>query len=181
VSTSAPLARGLWVVVFSVLLLLATAAFVVGVTVERNQGEDTSSSNTSTHTEAGEHAEGEGSAEGSAEPNARSKSAQASEDLLGVNPESTPVVVLAVLLALLLAGAVWWRPFRLILAAGVLFCVGAMALDLREVAHQLDENRGGVATIAGVVAALHLLAALAAIAALIARARNANGQMPAPS
>ena len=171
-------------VVFSVLLLLATAAFVVGVTVERSQGEDTSSSNTSTHTEAGksgEHAEGQESAEGSAEPNARSESEQASEDLLGVNPESTPVVVLAVLLALLLAGAVWWRPFRLILAAGVVFCAGAMALDLREVAHQLDENRGGVATIAGVVAALHLLAALVAIAALIARARNANGQMPAPS
>jgi hypothetical protein len=36
-------------------------------------------------------------------------------------------------------------------------------LDLREVVHQLDEDNGGLAVLAGVVAALHLAAAAVAL------------------
>lgn len=42
------------------------------------------------------------------------------------------------------------------------------ALDVREVIHQLDEDNGGLALLAGAVAGLHLAAA--AVAMLIRRA-----------
>jgi NO-binding membrane sensor protein with MHYT domain len=57
---------------------------------------------------------------------------------------------------------VWTRPQSLLVlgvvgAAMVLFA----ALDVREVFHQVDESRAGLAVLAGAVAALHLGAAAA--------------------
>jgi choline-glycine betaine transporter len=76
------------------------------------------------------------------------------------------VVVVAVLLALSVAAAVWWRPIRPVLVVAVVFCLGTAVLDVREVVHQLNQNRNGVATLAGLVAVLHLLAAAAAALSL---------------
>ena len=42
--------------------------------------------------------------------------------------------------------------------------VAFAVLDVREVVHQLDEDNGGLALLAGVVAALHLGAAAVALA-----------------
>jgi hypothetical protein len=83
-----------------------------------------------------------------------------------VNPESTVPVVGAVAASLLLAAAARWRPARPVLVVGGLFCLAAVALDVREVLHQLDENHNGVAALAALVAALHLGAAIAAVIAV---------------
>jgi len=48
----------------------------------------------------------------------------------------------------------------------VLYGLGTAVLDVREVVHQLNQNRNGVATLAGIVAVLHLLAAAAAALSL---------------
>jgi len=71
--------------------------------------------------------------------------------------------VLAVVAGLGLAALVTSRFGRL---RGVLLAIAATALfwailDVREVVHQLDESRNGVAAIAMTVAALHLAAAAA--------------------
>jgi hypothetical protein len=56
--------------------------------------------------------------------------------------------------------AVWLRPesgllLAIVSAAMVVFA----ALDVREVVHQIDEDNGGLAVLAAVVAALHFAAA----------------------
>jgi len=88
--------------------LAATALFVVGVTVERSNGhtESTPASTTSVPFDEGDTSEhsdegstGEHSDEGSTGEHTDER-ATTDEEILGVNPESTPVVVVAVLLAL---------------------------------------------------------------------------------
>jgi len=64
-----------------------------------------------------------------------------------------------------LALAAWRRPR----ASGLLLAVAAVlllatVLDVRELVHQLDESRTGLAVLAGVVAALHAAAAGVAVA-----------------
>jgi hypothetical protein len=92
--------------------------------------------------------------------------------LLGIDPESTPLIVIAVLaglaLAVLAAAPVGTnRPFLLlVVAAAVLWA----ALDVRELVHQIDESRAGIAALAATVAVLHLAAA--AIATLLARTND---------
>jgi hypothetical protein len=88
---------------------------------------------------------------------------------LGINVEAVPFVVLAALASIALALAAWVRPrvVLLLLAIG-----GAMAvfgvLDVREVFHQSDESRTGLAVLAAVIAALHASAAI--VAGTMARA-----------
>lgn len=189
-----------WVTPFVVLLLLASALLVVGVVVEQGQthtetsatpsatsgerhestesGEVGEAGESGGHAEAGEPAQG---TEAGAETHAPG-TAEAGQDeaILGVNPESTPVVGVAVLLALILVAAVWWRPNRVVLALAVLYCLGAAALDVREVAHQMTEDQSGIAALATGVLLLHLVAAAVAVAAFIARRQGAQtGSAPA--
>jgi hypothetical protein len=52
-----------------------------------------------------------------------------------------------------------------VFGVAIVFSLGFAALDVREVAHQLDENASGVAALAGLALALHLAAgAVAALA-----------------
>ncbi len=158
------------------LLVASTALFAVGVIAEHS---------TDTHTEpaaahaaetggesgesAGAHGEG-GASEatasgeaGHAETSGESGAAHAEgERLLGVDVESTPLVVLAVLAGLALAAL---AASRIGLLRGFLFTVVVIALawaalDIREVVHQLDESRTGIAVVAIAVAALHLTVAV---------------------
>jgi hypothetical protein len=87
------------------------------------------------------------------------------ETLLGINPEATPLVVIAVLLSLLLAAAVLGVSSPLLLTSAALAMLAFAALDIREVTHQLNESRPGLAALAAAVALLHLLAAAAALTA----------------
>jgi hypothetical protein len=82
--------------------------------------------------------------------------------VLGVDLESTPLIVLAVLAGLGLAALTATQLGR---RRGFLLAVVAIALawallDLHEVVHQLDESRTGIALVAIAVAGLHLAAAV---------------------
>lgn len=162
--------RSRWVMALVALLLLATAMFVVGVAVERHQALTESSSTPGQETSGGETGEHvEGGSEGAEAVQVDHSTSEAT--ILGVDPESTLVVVVAVVLAALLAAATWWRPAPAILLIGIVFCLAALMFDIREATHQIDESRTGVASLAGLVALLHLLAAGAAAAALMAVTR----------
>ena len=82
---------------------------------------------------------------------------------LGIDIEAAPFVALAAAASLGLALAAWlrprWLPLLLGIAAAMLLFA---ALDVREIFHQSDESRTGLAVLAGVVAALHLGAAVVA-------------------
>jgi hypothetical protein len=83
------------------------------------------------------------------------------ERLFGVHVEATPLVVLAVLAGLALAALAASRIglLRGFLLTVVVIGLAWAALDIREVIHQLDESRTGVAVVAMAVAALHLTVA----------------------
>lgn len=141
-------------------MLVSTIAFVIGVSVERSEGE--------IHPEAPAAAEaGEAGAEhtgeeaGSEETHAEEHTAEAErgerDELLGIDLEATPFVVLAAGFSLALALAVWlgvpWAPLLLVVAVAMaVFAV----FDVREVLHQIDESKAGLALLAAFVAAMHL-------------------------
>jgi len=120
---------------FTTLMLLSTAAFVIGVTVEKNQG----------------HSE--------------------SETIGGGDVQSTPIILLGAAASLALVGAVLRWPRREVYAVAAVLCLGFALLDGSELAHQLDESAGTVATVAGLALVLHLGAAAVATLA-VARIRR---------
>jgi hypothetical protein len=159
------------------LLLVATAIlFAIGATIERSQRHTESGSTDTSKSET--HAEGSnseaGDESGSAEAGSGERKIEPSEDVLGVDVESIPAIIGAVAAALLLAAAVWWRRERLWLWATLAFGLAFTAGDVREVFHQLDESRTGVAVIAGVLIAAHL--AIAVLAALMLSPRTRKGE-----
>jgi hypothetical protein len=100
-----------------------------------------------------------------------------SEALFGIDLESTPLMVFAIVVSLLLAAGSWFRPeWRwLLVATGFAMAVFAV-VDLREVIHQLDESNTGIAFVAGAVAILH---AAAAVTAVIVARRSQGREAPA--
>jgi hypothetical protein len=168
------------------LVLAATAAFVVGVAVERGSGEaghhDTASpaatgkaaAGGEAHAESGGESEAVHAAEGAAgAPTGTETHAELRP--MGINIEAWPFVIAAVLASLVLAAVGWLRPQTPALLAAVAIAMLAFAaLDIREVAHQIDIDKDGVAVLAGAVAVLHLAAAVAA-AAMASRAWRPHG------
>ena len=150
------------------LMLTATAAFVVGVTIERNDEDHhhpTASTATGHANERGE--------EGTPEHEAPGGHATAEELRplgIDIDIEATPFVVLAAAVSVLLALAAWLRPSPILLALITVAMLAFAVLDVREVSHQLDEDRDGLALLAALVAVLHL--ASAAVAALLASRRT---------
>ena len=86
------------------------------------------------------------------------------ETLLGINPESTGLVLVAALISVLLAGLVVTVSSALVPVVIAAAMVAFAALDVREIVHQQGESRPGLAVMATVVALLHLFAAGSAIA-----------------
>jgi uncharacterized membrane protein YdbT with pleckstrin-like domain len=134
------------------LIALSTALFVIGAAVER-----ASTNEQSPHTEQAREAH-----EADAHP-AEERSPAHEEDgerLLGVDAESTGLVTAAAALSLLLAAAVQTiRTSHAPLTIAAIAMFAFAALDIREVAHQLDGSRGALAVLAATVATLHLSAA----------------------
>jgi hypothetical protein len=166
------------------LIVLSTVAFAVGAIAEHSSGEPTaegSGTEAPAHGSSGEAVEGSAESgevggevapvsEGSEEPNDE-------ETLFGTDPESTPLVVLAIVASLLLAAGCWFRPEWRWLLVVTAFAMAAFAvLDLREVIHQLDESDAGLASVAGAVATLHVAAAVTAV--ILAR-RSREREAPA--
>ena len=156
------------------LMTAATALFVVGVTAERGQSDEHSGERVQQLRKTGEShiAETGGEGEETHAPTAGGESehdTHAEPHILGVNPESTLLVVLATIGSLLLVAAVLRSPrAAALLVLVVLAMLAFAALDVREVTHQLDEDHASVALLAGVIAFLHLAAA--GVAAVQAKA-----------
>jgi asparagine N-glycosylation enzyme membrane subunit Stt3 len=149
--------RGLLVL----LILLATTGFIIGVAIERSSAEEPHTVEPVAHEEGG-HEEGEATNEGQAtdEGSEAPSEGNSSETVLGLNVESTPLVVTAVLFSLVLAGAAWaWPRSRPLLVIVIAAMLAFAVLDIAEVVHQLDTSRAGLAILAAIVAALHLAAA----------------------
>jgi hypothetical protein len=144
------------------LLAAATLLFAIGVTAERSADDEAGAPAASVEASEGGHAEEDAEA-------AHSEAAESGEGerLLGVDAESTLLVVLAVLagLALSVASASELRRRPWFLATVAIVALAWAVLDVRELVHQLDESNGGIATVAAVVAALHFAAAAVAGAA----------------
>jgi hypothetical protein len=87
------------------------------------------------------------------------------ETLLGINPEATPLIMIAILLSLVLAAAVTAVRSPRLLPGIALIMLAFAALDIRELTHQIHESRPGLAALAAAVALLHLLAAATALQA----------------
>lgn len=104
------------------------------------------------------------------------ESGEASENVLGINPESTPLVAAAVTASVLLALALLTIGSPLLVAATSVLMLAFAALDIREVAHQIDESRTGLAIMAAAVTLLHLSAA--AVCAVIARRGRDHSRRP---
>lgn len=168
------------------LIVVATALFVMGAAIERGSGSEAhhevaapASSGEQEHgDEAGREAksshEGEESGAQGGESGERTEVRP-----LGVDIEAWPFVILAALASVALAAAAWLRPgVRGLLAVVAVAMFVFAALDIREVAHQLDVDEGGLAVLAGVIAALHLAAG--AVAALMA-SRAGLGHDGSPS
>ena len=175
-----------------VALLVASAAlFAVGVIAERSNTDEHSEpagahvgeSGESAGGPAGAHEEGEGVRAGEerhAETAAGETPAGENETLFGVDVESTPLIVLAVIAGLALAALAASRfgRLRVVLLAVAVIALAWAALDVREVVHQLDESHTGIAIITIAVAVLHLAAALVA-GTMGMRTRRVDGGSPA--
>ena len=141
------------------LIVTSTVAFIVGTTIERN----------SKHTESAATLKAEGKAPSGGESAAHRKAEVAHTEThaelkpLGIDIEAAPFVALAAAASLLLALGAWLRPRWLLLLVGIAAAMLVFAaLDVREVFHQSDESRTGLALLAGFVALLHLGAAVVA-------------------
>jgi heme/copper-type cytochrome/quinol oxidase subunit 3 len=134
------------------LLIAAATLFAVGVATEGDVHHETG---TATHEETGEA--GEGAAHHEA-----GEVAETGERVLGVNLESTPLVVTAVAISIVLAAATWRRDRRLVLLVTALFAAGFAVLDVAEFSHQIRRSAVTIAVIAAVIAILHAAAALLA-------------------
>jgi Flp pilus assembly protein TadB len=159
------------------LIVAATAAFIVGTTIERNSG-DKHSEKSEASKPAAQSVEGSASHEegGAESPGAHSESAgeaagrETRQELkpLGIDIEAAPFVALAAVTSLLLALGAWLRSRWLLLLVTIAAAMLVFAaLDVREVFHQSDESKAGLAILAGFVGLLHLGAA--AVAGLMGR------------
>lgn len=150
----------------ALLIVLATAVFVVGVSIEKSgeEGHSGGAEVEGAQVEGGEEGESEGE-EASADEAGGAEAAEEEEALLGIDTESTGLIVLAGVASLLLAAAVWLYPgvgwlLGLVAVAMLVFA----ALDIREAVAQVDESKAAAAILAAIVALLHLGAGIWAFA-----------------
>jgi len=163
----------------AILLVVAAGLFVLGVSIERGDGDhhEEPAGETTEHDETNESAEHRAS-EGEAAQPAGSEEGENEERALGLDVESPLLVAAAVAVSLLLAGLVWRRPRRQLLLVAVGFSAAFTVLDVAEVVHQLEEDKTGLALLAAVIALLH--AAIAALAIQQVSRRAAGSEPAAP-
>lgn len=146
----------------ALLIALATILFAIGISIEKSETDAEPSEAGLVEGEAAEveAAEGEAAEVQAAETkDGEGEGEEEEETLLGINLESTPLVVLAVITSLALAAGAWARPdWRTLLTVIAIAMLAFAILDIREVIQKLDEDETGIAALAGLVAALHLAA-----------------------
>ena len=174
----------------SSLLIAGAALFAIGVAAERNanathtetgaeigtETANTAEPGTAASTPTGEAAEAGGgevsqtnvtTGQGTtpaAEPagQAAGRSESSNETFLGLNLESTPLVIIAAAASLALAALTGRRNLRAVLFATMAFAVVFAVFDIAEVAHQIKESRAGLAILAAAIALLHSFTAFVA-------------------
>ncbi len=137
--------------------IASAAAFAAGTTIERHTASSESQAaqqDQRHHSEVGGPGDNSAGVEGAA--NGESSTMQAakhsSETLLGVNPEATGLVVIAVAVSLALAALILTVRSPLLAAGVALVMLAFTALDTREVTHQLNESHPGLTALAATVA-----------------------------
>ena len=154
----------------AVLLVTSAALFGLGTAIEHSQrAKHHDQAAVSSAAESGGTTSGETTKESATHAAAATETR--SEKIAGIDPESWPLVGLAIAVSLLVARGVYRRRGRWLVAAAVFGIVFAAA-DTRELVHQLQESRTTVAVIAGILIALHLATALASGAARRATGRG---------
>jgi heme/copper-type cytochrome/quinol oxidase subunit 3 len=132
------------------LLIVAAALFAVGVATEPDNHHAAAAVESGEHNEATEAA------------NRTEASESGGETIFGINLESTPLVVAATIISVVLAAATWRRDRKLILLVTAIFAAAFAALDVAELSHQIRQSAATVAIVAGIIAALHAVAAMLA-------------------
>ncbi len=167
-----------------VLLLVGSAClFFVGSTIERQHKHHESVAATPAKASSGEsggETGGESAKAKTAEQHVEKAKDETGAKLLGINTESLALSIVAVVLSLLLAAAVWFGVWsRLVLFAVVGFGIVFAAGDVREVVHQVNESNGGLVAIAAILIVLHLV--VAALAAAFRPWRTGTTPLPEPA
>ena len=153
-----------WRVAFAALLVGSSMMFAGGVTVERSHHHE-AGTEASPHVESG--GEAAGSEAGHVEGPAAVKQAPRSESaerVLGVNPESWPLVVLVIGTSVLLAAAILLLQDKRLLVVAIVFVTVATAFDVVELVHQLKIGDATVGFVAGLVALAHAASIFAGVA-----------------
>lgn len=161
------LTRVRWLV--GALLIAAAALFAIGVGTEEDSHDEPATSAQSSEqdeaTEAGEQNEAieEGETSEATEGGEEGEESESDERVLGVDVESTPLVVLAIVISIALAAATWRTDHKLILLVTALFSAAFAVLDVAELIRQIEESAVTIAVIAAVIVVLHVAAALLAL------------------
>lgn len=99
---------------------------------------------------------------GSSEPTGSSESTEATGEGEGEHAEGLPArlglekplaLTAMLVISLGLAGAVWWRPIRPVTAVVAVFALAAGVFDVIEIGHDISVDHGGLAVLAGIIAA----------------------------
>jgi hypothetical protein len=150
----ADLPRVRWLI--GALLIAAAALFAMGVGTEGGHHEESVAS-----VESDEHNEGTEYNEETEHDN-HGEASEPGETVFGINLESTPLVVLGVIVSVALAVATWRTDYKAVLLVTALFAAAFAVLDVAELSHQIKESASTIAAIAAVIAVLHVAAALLA-------------------
>ncbi len=164
--------------IIAFLLVVSAIVFAVGVAIERSQGHTEATSTGASPTAAEGSAEREAAEHGATTATTTEAGQSDSEDLLGVNTESIPLVVVAVLVSLALAVAVLLSPKPGVLALIFVIALAAVAFDVREAIHQTDESRQTVMAFAIAAAALHAAAMAIAGVAIVRQLTTLPSRQP---
>jgi hypothetical protein len=154
--------------VLAAMIVGATILFAIGAALERSSGDSHPQGVEEDHVEepVGELHEG-----GAAETSDGEQTGSDEGTFVGIDPESVPVVISAIVVSLVLATAIWFRltpGWALIVAASSMLVFAVF--DVREALHQFDESNQGIAVVALLVALLH--AGAAGIAGLLLTRRR---------
>lgn len=158
--------------VVGVVLALATVFFVWGSFAERSGHHDTHALVPSGESAGnGESAAHRAAESGGSEATGAAASVSESSEYrpLGVNLESTPLVIGGAALSVLLAALVILRSRREVLIVVALLALAFTALEVAEVAHQIDANKTSLVILALLAGVLHALTVGLAIGVLFAK------------
>jgi len=146
------------------LFAIATALFVIGVSSESDH-----------HSSEARPEPSEAEARGSAGRHGSGAGSGGGEEFrpLGLQLESTPLLVAVAIVSFLIAAMVIWRPTRGWLWAVVVVGVTFAALEVAEVAHQSEKGETALIVVALAACMAHLVAALLAVSTLQKRRSTA--------